>query len=263
MPRLHVFEWEDLPWFPDVFRRFITDHLVFHMSRAFRPAIPRLADAMRATGHDTVVDLCSGSGGPLPALLPRLSETVGWPVNAVLTDLYPNVPAFRRARSGSGGRIGHRAAPVNAMECPAGLEGFRTMFTALHHFRPAEARRILADAAAKDVPIAVFEAQERRASTLLVLPVAMLLSAFLLTPFLGRLSAGRLLLTYVVPLAPLFFAWDTAVSCLRTYSTRELRALTEGLGGARYNWEIGRIRAGGYLGPYHVTYLIGRPAARG
>lgn len=29
MARVHLWEWEDLPWVPDFIRRFITDHLRF------------------------------------------------------------------------------------------------------------------------------------------------------------------------------------------------------------------------------------------
>ena len=29
MARVHLWEWEDLPWVPDLIRRFITDHLRF------------------------------------------------------------------------------------------------------------------------------------------------------------------------------------------------------------------------------------------
>ena len=259
MARLHLFEWEDQPWFPRALRDFITDHLVVHMSRAFAPAVPTLADAMRTTGETAIVDLCSGSGGPLPALLPALRERVGASVTVTLTDLYPNTDAMERLRRDSGGAIGYRGEPTSALACPSSLRGFRTVFTALHHFRPESVRRILADAADNRVPIAAFEAQERNLRSLALVPLVVFLGAFLWTPFLQGRSVRRLLLTYVVPVAPLCFAWDAAVSCLRSYRPDELRSLAADIGAQDYRWQVGQIRAGSPLGAYRITYLVGLP----
>ncbi len=259
MARLHVFEWEDQPWFPAIFRNFITDHLEFHGRLAYAPAMQKLAEQLESTGHSRVVDLCSGGGGPLPALQPELSRRRGEPVNIVLTDLYPNIEAFREIEKASNGAITYRAESTSAMDCPEDLDGFRTIFTALHHFRPAGARRILGDAMTKCRPIASFEASERKLLALITIPLTMLIGSFLLTPFLGRLSFGRLFFTYVIPLAPLFFTWDAVVSCLRTYSPAELRELTRDLTDENYSWETGQIATSMYLVPYNITYVIGRP----
>jgi hypothetical protein len=259
MSRLHIFEWEDQPWFPEIFRNFITDHLVFLVSRAFAPAMPKLAEAMKSSGHNTIVDLCSGGGGPLPALLPELSDELGESVNATLTDLYPNIEAFEEAKAKSDGDIDYRKESTSAIDCPESLEGFRTIFTALHHFRPEGAKKILADAVDKQVPIAAFEAQERSFAQLIVIPFVIFVSAFIMTPFVGRLSVGRVFFTYIIPLAPLFFTWDAVVSCLRTYDPDELKELTEELHKNSYRWEIGQISAFGYIVPYRITYLVGMP----
>lgn len=259
MSRIHLFEWEDQAWFPALFRNFITDHLVFLVSRLFVPAVPKLAELMKTTGNTAIVDLCSGGGGPLLALLPRCAAALGQPVTATLTDLFPNLETFARTQARGGGTIGYRSDSVSAMDCPETLRGVRTIFTALHHFRPEDARKILADAATKGVPIAAFEAQERTLSKLLVVPVIAFVGALIMTPFVGRMSWGRFVFTYLVPLAPAFFAWDGFVSCLRTYSPRELGKLTERLDRNGYRWEIGQIPAFGIIGPYNITYLLGIP----
>ena len=49
--------------------------------------------------------------------------------------------------------------------------------------------------------------------------------------------------------------WDAFVSCLRTYSVKELQELVDGLRGESYCWEIGVEKA--RRGPIH--YLIGYP----
>jgi hypothetical protein len=259
MARLHLFEWEDQGWFPSILRNFITDHLEFHGRRVYVPAMQKLAQELEETGHSKVVDLCSGGGGPLPGLQAELSKERGKPVQVVLTDLYPNIDAFKAIQERSKGNITFRADSVSAMNCPADLDGFRTIFTALHHFRPEGAHKILGDAMNKRKPIAAFEASERTLLSLATVLPTMFLGSFLLTPFLGRISLGRLMFTYVIPLAPLFFTWDAFVSCLRTYSTEELKELTRDLAAEDYSWEIGQIVSSMYLMPYRITYVIGRP----
>ncbi len=260
MRRRHLFEWGDARWLPTVLRRFMTDHLAFHASRAFAPVAPLLGESLRRTGYDRIVDLCSGSGGPLPALLPMLDEAAGRPNRVTLTDLHPDPAAFRRVRVQSGDAIDYLDEPVDALACPDSPSGYRTLFTALHHFTPDEVRRILGDAAARDVPIAAFEVQERTPATLATLPLAMFLSSFVLTPFLPRCSARRLFLTYALPLAPLCFAWDTFVSCWRTYTPAELKTLTAPIERDGYRWRTGSTQARGYIGRYRISWIIGEPA---
>ena len=259
MARIHLFEWEDQTWFPSIFRNFITDHLEFHGRFLYAPAMQKLAEQLENTGHSLVVDLCSGGGGPLARLQPELSKQRGEPVRVVLTDLFPNLEAFRAIEAKSNGDITYRADSVSAMDCPKDLNGFRTIFTALHHFRPEGARRILGDAMMKKEPIAAFEASERSLLALMTIPATVFIGSFLLTPFLGRTSLSRLFFTYVIPLAPLFFAWDAIVSCLRTYSPPELEHLTGSLAADNYIWEIDQISTSIYFIPYKITYVIGRP----
>ena len=259
MARLHLFEWEDQPWFPKVFRNFITDHLAFHGRLVYKPAMQKLAEELEQTGQSEVVDLCSGGGGPLATLQPVLSKERGEPVTVVLTDLFPNLAAFQAIEAHSKGEITYRADSVSAMDCPKDLEGFRTIFTALHHFRPEGAQKILGDAKIKRKPIAAFEASERSPLALLTIPPTMFFGSFVLTPFIGRVSLSRLFFTYVLPLAPLFFTWDAVVSCLRTYSPRELENLTRDLADDDYTWDIGQISTSLYLMPYKLTFVIGRP----
>jgi hypothetical protein len=137
----------------------------------------------------------------IPALLPELSDELGESVNATLTDLYPNIEAFKEAKAKSNGDIDYRKESTSAMDCLESIESFRTIFTALHHFRPEDAKKILADAVDKQVPIAAFEAQERSFALLIVIALGIFVSVFIMTPFVGRLSVGRVFFTYIIPLA--------------------------------------------------------------
>ena len=262
MSRLHFFEWDDQSWFPDLFRNFITDHLVFHASQLFLPVVPKLSELMKRTGNTKIVDLCSGAGGPLPVLLPECSEALDENITATLTDLYPNAEAFERCKNESNGLIDYRLESISSMNCPESLEGIRTLFTALHHFKPKDAKAILADAANKSIPIGAFEVQERSFPKLIIIPFIIFFSAFILTPFVGRMTIGRFIFTYLIPLMPFFYTWDGVISCLRTYSLEELNELTQDLQKDGYRWESGQIPAVGHIGPYNITYLIGAPTDR-
>ena len=202
LPRLHLFELEDQPWFPAAIRDLATDYLhfvetTFHLHE---PIIPPLVAALEATHSDHIVDLCSGGAGPVPALCVALAAR-GISIRFTLTDRFPNMAAFQRAASSSPGAISFLSQPIDARSVPAELQGFRTIFNSFHHFTPAEATAILRDAVAARQPIGIFEIPERSLPILL----SMLLTPFfvvLTTPFIRPFRWRRLLWTYLVHSCP-------------------------------------------------------------
>jgi hypothetical protein len=149
--RWHLIEIEDRPWCPPAVRDGATDDLQFIIDRTrpYDAIILMLRRALDRTGMHRLVDLGSGAGGRWIALREALSAGLDPPVEVVLTDLHPNLPAFRRARWLSGGRIGYHEAPVDAARFPPEIEGFRSLFSSFHHFRPEEAALVLRDAVAR------------------------------------------------------------------------------------------------------------------
>jgi hypothetical protein len=258
IPRLQLFELEDQPWFPAPVRDLATDYLRFMQTRfeLHHPAAALLGEAVRATASERVVDLCSGGGGPVPALSRSLAAE-GLEVDYVLTDRFPNGKAFRRIVDEHPSSISFVAEPVDARAVPAQLTGFRTLFNAFHHFAPDDARAVLRDAARSGQPIGVFEIPDR------ALP--MILSMLLLTPWLVLLATpcirpftwARFLCTYMVPLVPLTCWWDGVVSQLRAYTPAELERLAESVGVESYRWRAGKVALSS--GPGSLTYLIGYP----
>lgn len=262
MRRLHLFEFTDLPGCPEPVRRLVTDYLrfvlwLFRVEELLTALLRRLLDR---SGARRLVDLCSGASGPLVPLLRRLG---GAPVSALLTDRFPNLPALEAAAAQGGGAIDYVPTSVDATAVPPELEGARTLFQSLHHFPPPLARAILGDAARRGAAIGIFEVTAREAlpilSSFLLIPLVLVI-----TPFIRPLTPWRLLLTYVLPIAPFVIFWDALVSSLRSYTVDELRALTEGLpegaGGdgsaaGAYVWEAGQLRHRGFP----VTYLLGYP----
>jgi hypothetical protein len=137
---------------------------------------------------------------------------------------------------------------------PAHLGGVRTIFDALHHFHPADARRILADARRAGVPVGAFDVASR---DLLHVLGSVFIPLFVLavTPFIRPFSWRRLALTYLVPVLPLLIWWDGLVSNLRAHRADELRELTRDLAGPDYVFEAGTMGSG----PSLVTWVLGSP----
>ncbi len=262
MGRVHLFELEDQAWFPRVLRDAGTAFLEFAARVAGHSAAlaPKLAEALADAGETRIVDLCSGGAGPVAEIVDALAAR-GTEVHALLTDFYPNEGSLARVSARSAGRIDWVREPVDATRVPRALEGMRTIFNALHHFRPDDARGILADATSAGRPIAIFEVVSREPLAFVGILLAPLSFALAL-PFLRPFHWLWVPLTYVVPVLPLFILWDGIVSILRVYSPDELRALVDSLDERHrtaYRWEIGRLRLGRTGG--FATYLIGIPRA--
>jgi hypothetical protein len=165
---------------------------------------------------------------------------MGVDVSVCLSDRCPNVEAFERACHLTNQGITYHREPVDAAHVDSGLTGFRTMFTAFHHFRPEQARAVLADAVAKGEGIGIFECAHRDFLMLLfTLPTP--LRVLIATPFIRPFRWSRLLWTYLIPALPFVLLFDSVVSVLRVYSVEELHGLTVGLNG--YHWDIGQVRS--------------------
>lgn len=260
MARLHLFEIEDQPWCPAWLRDAGTGYLRVAMERTGQLAAiaPLFTEALQKSGETRIVDLCSGGGGSIPGLVEHLRKQ-GSDVSATLTDLFPNRPALEAVKAESAGAIDFEPEPVDARAVPARLTGLRTLFNAFHHFRPADARAILARAAADRRPIAVFEVVERRPVMLLGMLFSPL-AALAMMPLVKPRRPLALFFTYVVPLVPLFIMFDGVVSCLRIYSVRELKALVADIPAPDWEWEIRSQPLG--VGPANATILLGRPVER-
>ena len=255
MRRVHLFELEDQSWFPKSIRDAGTDFLRFvaEVARPYKKIVPRLRNALTATGSQGILDLCSGGAGPIVAIQEELADS-GYEIPVTMTDKFPNRAAFEDARRRSAGKVDFIDAPVDAAAVPPALGGFRTLFTALHHFRPEVAKSILQDAVDQRRPIGVFEMTGRSILPLLGIPLVPLL-LLVSIPFIRPFRWTRLLWTYLIPIVPLFITWDAFVSCLRTYSVKELHELVDSLDCDDYSWEIGSDPAW----PSPVSYLIGYP----
>jgi hypothetical protein len=259
---MRLFEFHDQPWFPSFLRDQTTDALQFIMNTGnlYGPIVHQLGEALRETDAVRILDLCSGAGGPWLTLPKALEQKEGLSLQVCLTDKYPYSETIRNGKSLEGKRVRFHPVPVDAMQIPDELNGFRTIFSSFHHFQPLEARAILQDAVKKRRGIGVFELAGRRARTIL-LTFLMPVGSLLLTPFMRPFRWSRLVWTYIIPVIPFVLWFDGIMSCLRAYSLQELVALTSGLTGQGYEWKIGQERSP--LFPLPITYLIGYPIREG
>jgi len=265
MRRVHFIELHEQPWFPSSIRDEITDALQFGLIllNAYAPILPLLQRALASSRSLSVVDMCSGGGGPWLDLSSKLQSRLlqgGAPCLHIshiwLTDKYPNRRALENAGAASENRITYYPHPVDAMKVPSELKGFRTMFSSFHHFSPEEARAMLQNAADAGEGVGIFEITRRGPSTI-GLMFAWAAMLFVCTPWIRPFRWSRLLWTYLIPIIPLVLLFDGVVSCLRTYRPPELREIVDKLTAGEYQWEIGEHSSGSVP----ITYLIGYPQA--
>jgi hypothetical protein len=258
--RFHLFEFEDLHWFPDVIRRGGTDYLRHFLQATsfYQPVVPILAELLRHSEEKKIVDLCSGGGGNIAMIATELGKTVEFKT-ITLTDKYPNIGAFRFISSSNDSKISYITEPVDAMKVPGKLSGVRTLFSAAHHFKPETIRAMLADAVEKNQPIAIFDGGDKNAimiaGLLIVHPIAFILG----TPFFKPFSLSRLILTYLVPLIPLMTMWDGAVSIMRLYHPSELEKIANSLEANDYQWKSGKLKNKWGM---RISYLAGYPSVK-
>jgi hypothetical protein len=235
MRRLSLFEFHDAKFCPKFLRDGLTRFLQhFIVSEdIYGPIEPILRQAVSDTKSTLIVDLCAGSGGPWKAW-----NSEFWRSRTVLcTDLFPPHTTFQREAE----NIFHLPYSVNATAVPEYLKGFRTLFTAFHHFQPDQARQVIANAVASRAPIGIFEYTSRHGKTLF----SMLGNRAALRALRAQTGKSKLFL-------PVLALLDGLLSCFRSYSLRELQQFAKD---SNYDWQVGVQKEGRF--PIH--YLLGIP----
>ncbi|WP_437541362.1 hypothetical protein WME97_26830 [Sorangium sp. So ce367] len=263
MKRIHLFEIEDFSWFPGWLRACMTRLLVImHRALGTREALVELvARALKESNTSNIVDLCSGSGGPMIDVVRTLREKPGFEgTRLTLTDLYPSKEAAELINNQEGSHVSYQTTPVDATKIGGDIAGFnkslRTMVSSFHHMRPDNARKILESAQRSRQPICIFEISDNSHPLFLgwlALPINFVM-CLLITPLARPMTLRQLVFTYIVPIIPLCFAWDGAVSNARTYTLADLDELLSGLQNEDYRWEKGVIG-----GRAKKLYLLGIP----
>jgi hypothetical protein len=256
--RLHLFEFEDLTWFPDVIRAGGTDYLRYILiaTEVYKPCIKLLNEALKKTGETKIIDLCSGGGGYIEQVCNGLEEISSENISFTLTDKFPNIETYKLLQNKTNGKVNFDSRSIDAANVPADLKGVRTMFSAIHHFQPGQVKSVLQNAVDNNAPIAIFDGGDTSIFGSLGIIIIHPIIFFLFTPFFKPFKFSRLFFTYIIPLIPLYTIWDGCVSIMRLYRPGDLLKLANEVSFAGYNWSAGKTKSRFGL---HATYLIGIP----
>lgn len=256
--RIHLFEFEDLSWFPDVIRVGGTYYLRYLLivTDVYKPLIPLILESLSQTNETTIIDLCSGGGGYIEQLFKSLSENSTKKISIILTDKFPNYEAYNFLKARTVGNIDFVNYSVDAANVPTDLKGFRVMFSAIHHFQPEQVKNILQNAIDHNAPIGIFDGYEKNILAILSIIIFHPIGILLFTPFFKPYRFSRLFFTYIIPLIPIYTVWDGCISVLRMYKSEELLKIANKTKANNYVWKAGKVRNKYGI---HSNYLIGYP----
>lgn len=241
LPRLHLLEWNDHARTPAALRDTIVGALSrsLRWGRMLRGLVDPFEQFLAAAGTHEVIDLCAGAAGPARVLADELGKRAA-PAHFLLTDLYPRPEEWTAARDEHPGVIDFVEDPVDATAIPAALAAGRArlVINAFHHFAPALARAILADAVQGSRGIFISEGFERNPLRFLSFGPAGL-PALYAEPLLGKKDRlAKALLVWATPIALAASVWDGFVSTMRVYDEADLREMVAPFG-ERFRWTYG------------------------
>jgi len=244
LPRLQLFELNDLAWVPAPLRDTIVESLSRtlrwgHMLRGLAEPFSQFLDE---SGADEVLEIGSGAGGPARVLVDELRRSDRRAPRIWLTDLHPQRDTWEKLRAASDGAIDFVAEPVDAAAIPEALSRgrARSIINVFHHFPPSLAQAVLADAVKSSRGVFLAEAFERQPLQFANFAPAGL-PALLANPLLSeRHRLAKALLTWLTPTAIAASIWDGLVSTMRVYSEAELRAMVAPLDGG-WRWRYGHF----------------------
>ena len=259
MKRIHLFEFEDYSWFPNWLRKCLTRMMVVmhNMLQTSEEMAELVHRGLKHSDTNTIIDLCSGSGGPMPKVLTILRKKYGVEnPKLLMTDLFPNKEYAAKVNSENNGEITYSTEPVDAANVDAHKKGLRTMVGSLHHMKPEVARQILKNALDSKQPICTFEISDNSFPTMIwwiAIPIN-IITALVVSLLARPMTWQQIVFTYLIPIIPITFVWDGAVSNARTYTLDDMDVLLEGLESDDYTWEKGVIK-----GKSKKVYLLGLP----
>ncbi|KAJ4190171.1 hypothetical protein NW755_005310 [Fusarium falciforme] len=282
IPRMHLFEIDDQPWFPAFLRARVQDAL----TRAWMSNTPlqsqspaTLAASLLIEHLDsslpdyTFVDFCAGGGGPTPSIArtvnTHLHSRGASPVRFVLTDLHPNVEAWD-AVTKRNPLVTYEREPVDASAAPEhlsrrddGTKPFRLFNLAFHHFDDDLAKAILRDTIQTSEGFAIFELQDRSFASFVavtLLGIGAILSAPLYA-WKWR-SPATFIFSCLTPILPFVLAFDGYVSALRTRTPDEVEVLLRSCGADTSRWEM-QSGSKVHLWPCgYLNWIICRPVSK-
>jgi hypothetical protein len=220
----HLFEWMDLDWLPASLRNTMREILECGNARPFRPYYEWVAAEVKreilADDYKNVVELGAGTA-PITRLLARDVDLAN--VRLIVCDLKPDTEAFRDLEARFPGKVTPEYTPVDfsrPMEWPPKTLLF--LSGTFHHVPPTVRRQVvrsLTDSADRTM---MFEPLRKTLPSVLfvflsIFPALLLPLWFVSRP--GRFR--RFFWCWFLPIAPVLFWWEGAVSCLRMWADQQ------------------------------------------
>lgn len=205
----------------------------------------------------------------MPEVVQRIRDSVSDDAVAAelklqLTDLFPNPSTVQAINSNASDHITFHHEPVDATAVDLQIEParaeVRTMICSFHHMPPEKARAILANAQRDHVPMLIFEMSDNTVPPKWLWWVAILPNFFFgfwVAIFTRPMTPIRFLFSFVVPIIPICFAWEGAVSNIRTYGENDFRELLAPIQSEHYQWTVKSVPG------QMINHLVihGRPIA--
>jgi len=257
----HIFEFEDLAWFPHTIRESMTDYLRYLITglNFYQPIIPLIIEGLTRTNSNQIVDLCSGGGGAIEQIQQNIEKQSDIDLKILLTDKFPNKNAFVFLSDKTKGSISFSDTSVDASQVPSNLKGFRTIFSGFHHFDNRTAISVLKNAVDAKCGIGIFDGGNKNLLAVLCVLVFHPIFFLMFTPLFKPFKFSRILFTYLIPIIPLCTIWDGVVSIIRLYNPGELLKMAHEVDHEKYHWEAGKKRSTFGL---MITYLVGYPMVK-
>ncbi|VUC34313.1 unnamed protein product [Clonostachys rosea] len=273
LPRMHLFEIDDQPWFPPILRRAVQAALT-HAWRLKTPFIQPVPPAqlagqilIRELGSSlsqyTFVDFCAGAGGPTPYVAREVNTYLASkneePATFVLSDIHPNLESWERI-SRLNPQVTYEPTSVDATRAPPqlvqrgdGKKLMRLFNLAFHHFDDKLAKDILRDTVKTSHGFAIFELQDRSfASFVAVTLLFFVVLGWAPVHSVRTRSPATFFFTWMIPIIPFVLVYDGYISSLRTREPEEVEALLRSCGANTSAWEI---KSGRELHVWPVGYL--------
>lgn len=266
MKRIQLFEFEDFPWFPVWIRSSMTNLLVvMHKLMGTKEVLSEILSTIRKErSFSQIVDMGSGSGGIMPEVIRHMnSQNLDKPINLLLTDLHPNINFVNYINHSKKKNVHYSKTPLDATNLSQAPKGIKTMINSFHHMPPKKAQDILRSAQDNNQTLLIYEMAENKLPLLLwwlLLPLSLtivFIMAMILTPFSKPITLKQIIFTYIIPIIPIFYAWDGQASLPRMYSFEDIEKLLKDIKKDNYTWVInqGKKANGKKLG----YYILGLP----
>lgn len=266
MKRIQLFEFEDFSWFPKWIRSCMTNLIVvLHKLIGTKEVVAGILTQLRKKhSFSQIVDIGSGSGGIMPEVIDFLNnQDATNTVNLLLTDLHPNNHFIKYINSAKLDNIHYSDTSLDATNLDQAPKGIKTMINSFHHMPPNQAKKILQSAQENKQALLIYEMAENKIPLFLwwlLLPISLTIvfvMALVFTPFSRPITLRQLIFTYLIPIIPIFYAWDGQASLPRMYTFKDINELLKDFKNDEYVWKIeqGKKTNGKPLG----YYILGLP----